>query len=38
MYEDTLSLLWCETGVVSHTAYEELEKLITHINQADYKF
>jgi hypothetical protein len=38
MYEDTLPMLWCETEVVSHSAYEELEKLIMHINQEDYKF
>ena len=38
MYEDILPVLWGQCGVVSHTAYEELEKLIFHVNQADYKF
>lgn len=38
MYEDILNVLWCETEVVSHNAYDELEKLIKHVNQEDYKF
>jgi hypothetical protein len=38
MYEDILPVLWGQTGLVSHTAYEEIEKLIMHTNQADYKF
>lgn len=37
-YEDILPLLWGATDVVSHTAYEEIERLITRLNQEDYKF
>lgn len=38
MYEDILPVLWCATEVVSHSAYEALEKLVNHLNQEDYKF
>jgi hypothetical protein len=39
MSEDIMrTVLWGACGVVSHSAYEELEKLIRHVNQADYKF
>jgi hypothetical protein len=37
LYQDILPLLWVETGIVSHSSYEELEKLIT-IGNPDYKF
>lgn len=38
MYEDILPLLWGATETISHSAYEDLEKMIIHLNQADYKF
>lgn len=38
MYEDILPVLWGQTGHVSHTAYEEIEKLVFRTNQEDYKF
>lgn len=38
MYEDAIPMLWSATETVSHTAYEEIEKLVTHTNQADYKY
>ena len=37
MYEDILPLLWGATDTISHTAYEEIEKMIT-IGYPDYKF
>jgi len=36
-YEDILPLLWGATDLISHTAYEELEKMIT-IGYPEYKF
>lgn len=38
MYEDALPLLWSATDIVSHTAYEELEKSIKHFQREDYKY
>lgn len=38
MYEDILPVLWGATEVVSHSSYEELEKLINHVNQEGYKY
>lgn len=36
MYEDILPVLWSATELISHTAYEELEKML--IGNPDYKF
>jgi len=39
MYEDILPLLWSETSLVSHSAYDELEQMIRWTqNHPDYKF
>lgn len=35
-YEDILPVLWAATELISHTAYEELEKML--IGNPDYKF
>ena len=37
LYQDILPVLWGATEIISHSAYEELEKSINHC-QFDYKF
>lgn len=38
MYEDILPVLWSATDIVSHTEYEELEKMIRHYQDYECKF